>query len=72
MNKAFINACQNGDYHSVISILDAIPKFNIDLTDNLGKNVLKLAIENEHLEVSQPTSIPPKKKKNLLNLYIDC
>ena len=51
MNQRFIEACQNGDYPTVTRILDGIPKFNIDLTSNLGKSVLRLAIENEHLEV---------------------
>ena len=32
-------------------ILDAIKDFNIDVTDNLGRSALRLAVENEHLEV---------------------
>jgi hypothetical protein len=51
LNQRFIDACQNGDYPTVTKILEGVPKFNIDLTANLGKNVLRLAIENEHLEV---------------------
>ncbi len=34
-------------------ILEAISDFNIDVTDTLGKTALRLAIENEHLEVVQ-------------------
>ena len=26
--------------------------FNIDITDNLGRSALRLAVENEHLEVN--------------------
>ncbi len=32
-------------------ILEENPKFNIDVTDQLGRTAMRLAIENEHLEV---------------------
>ena len=44
-------ACANGDYPTVTKILEAIKDFNIDVTDNLGRTALRLAVENEHLEV---------------------
>ncbi len=47
-----MDACENGDYPTVIKILDAIKDFNIDVTDNLGRTALRLAVENEHLEVN--------------------
>jgi hypothetical protein len=34
-------------------ILEALRDFNIDVTDNLGRTALRLAVENEHLEVKQ-------------------
>lgn len=46
-------ACENGDYPTVIRILEALKDFNIDVTDNLGRTALRLAVENEHLEVIQ-------------------
>ena len=44
-------ACENGDYPTVMRILEALKDFNIDVTDNLGRTALRLAVENEHLEV---------------------
>jgi hypothetical protein len=35
----------------VNSILNSIKDFNIDVTDNLGRTALRLAVENEQLEV---------------------
>ena len=35
----------------VNKILNEIKDFNIEVTDNLGKTALRLAIENEHLDV---------------------
>lgn len=47
-----MDACENGDYPTVTKILESIKDFNIDVTDNLGRSALRLAVENEHLEVS--------------------
>jgi ankyrin repeat protein len=51
INEYFIEACENGDYPTVKRILNAIKDFNIEITDNLGRTPLRLAVENEHLEV---------------------
>ena len=48
-----MDACENGDYLTVQKILAAIKDFNIEITDNLGRSALRLALENEHLEVVQ-------------------
>lgn len=52
INERFVDACENGDYPTVTRILDSIKDFNIDITDNLGRSALRLAVENEHLEVN--------------------
>ena len=51
INEKFINACESGDLTIVKQILDNIKDFNVEITDNLGRNPLRLAVENEHLEV---------------------
>ncbi|CAF3440747.1 unnamed protein product [Rotaria socialis] len=51
INEHFVHACENGDYNAVHRILEENPKFNIDVTDQLGRTAIRLAIENEHLEV---------------------
>ncbi len=53
MNEIFIDACVNGDLNIVTKILGSIKDFNVEITDNMGKTALRLAIENEHLEVKQ-------------------
>jgi hypothetical protein len=53
VNERFIDACLNGDYQTVNFILDSIKDFNIDITDNLGRTALRLAVSNEHIEVVQ-------------------
>ncbi|CAF0718901.1 unnamed protein product [Brachionus calyciflorus] len=53
INERFINACENGDYPTVKRILLTIKDFNIEIADNLGRTALRLAVENEHLEVVQ-------------------
>ena len=47
-----MHACESGDYNTVNRILEENPKFNIDITDQLGRSAMRLAIENEHLEVN--------------------
>ena len=56
INELFIEACENGDYTTVSRILETIKDFNIEVTDNLGRSALRLAIENEHLEVELANS----------------
>ncbi|CAF0834169.1 unnamed protein product [Adineta ricciae] len=51
INEQFVHACENGDYNTVNRILEENLKFNIDVTDQLGRTSMRLAIENEHLEV---------------------
>lgn len=51
INEMFIEACANGDYPTVNSILKTVKDFNIDVTDNLGRSALRLAVANEHIEV---------------------
>lgn len=46
-------ACEGGDYRTVVKILETIKDFNIEITDNLGRTALQLAIENEHIEVKK-------------------
>ena len=53
VNELFLSACENGDYITVSDLLNAIKDFNIDITNDLGKTALRLAIENEHLEVKE-------------------
>ena len=52
INVLFIMACENGDYITIMNLLNSIKDFNIDITNDLGKSALRLAIENEHLEVN--------------------
>jgi ankyrin repeat protein len=51
INEQFVHACGNGDYNTVHRILEENSKFNIDVTNQLGRTAMQLAIENEHLEV---------------------
>jgi hypothetical protein len=53
INELFVHACENGDYLTVSKILDDTKDFSIDVTDNIGRSALRIAIENEHLEVVQ-------------------
>ncbi len=50
-DEQFVRACENGDYSTVQLILETDPRFNIDVTNQLGRTAMQLAIENEHLEV---------------------
>ncbi len=51
INELFIEACANGDYQAVDLILKTVKNFDIDITDNLGRTALRLAVANEHIEV---------------------
>jgi hypothetical protein len=46
-----VSACARGDYITVNYILNNVKDFNIEVTDNLDKSALKLAIANENIEV---------------------
>jgi ankyrin repeat protein len=46
-----VSACENGDLVTVNNILASVKDFNIEVTDNLGRTALRLAVENEHLDV---------------------
>ena len=52
INERFMYACENGDFLTVRRILAAIPDFDINVPDSLGRTPLRLAVEYEHLEVS--------------------
>ena len=52
VNDRFVEACSTGDFQTVNLILETIKDFNIDVTDNLGRTALRLAVCNEHIEVS--------------------
>jgi ankyrin repeat protein len=51
INQIFVRACTNGDHQKVLTILNLIKDFNIDVADNMGRTALRLAITNEHLDV---------------------
>ena len=51
IDEQFIHACEYGDYSTLHRILEENPKFNIDVTNQLGRSAMQLAIEGEHLEV---------------------
>ena len=51
INERFLEACENTDLSTVNSILQNIKDFNVEVTDNLGRTALRLAVENENLEV---------------------
>ena len=53
LNEVFIDACINGDYQTVDFILDQVKDFDINLTDNLGRSALRLAVAYEHIEVKR-------------------
>jgi hypothetical protein len=51
INEQFVRACEYGDYSTIHRILEENPKFSIDVTNQLGRSAMQLAIEGEHLEV---------------------
>ena len=52
MEEDFIYAAEFGDIPTVQRILDENPHLNVDFSDILGRTPLRLAVGNEHLEVS--------------------
>ena len=67
VNFIFFRSCENGDYRTVIKILKVIPDFNVNVTDNLGRTALRLAVENEHLEVNQSETKPNQTQHILIH-----
>ncbi len=53
INEQFVRACENGDYSTVHHMLDKHLIASIDVTNQLGRTAMQLAIENEHLEVEE-------------------
>jgi ankyrin repeat protein len=51
INETFIEACENGDLKTVNFVLQSLKDFSTEITDNLGRTPLRIAVENEHLEV---------------------
>jgi transient receptor potential cation channel subfamily C protein 4 len=74
VNERFVEACANGDYQTVLFILDSIKDFNIDVSDNLGRTALRLAVASEHLEVVQAllskTDSQKMREALLLSIYM--
>jgi ankyrin repeat protein len=68
INEQFLHACKNGDYRTVHHILDQHLITDIDITNQLGRTPMQLAIENEHLEVDEFNS----KSKFYVLLSIGC
>ncbi|CAF0993566.1 unnamed protein product [Brachionus calyciflorus] len=74
LNDVFREACKNGDSETVKEILESIKNFNIEITDNFGRSALKLAIQNDNLEVIK-LLLPKSKSKRirealLLSIYL--
>lgn len=57
INEQFVRACVNGDYQTVHQMLHTNQITNIDVTNQLGRTAMQLAIENEHLEVNLLRSV---------------
>jgi hypothetical protein len=53
INERFVEACATGDYQTVNTILETVKDYNIDVTDNLGRTALRLAVASEKLEVKR-------------------
>lgn len=74
INGVFVEACATGDYQTVNTILQCIRDFNIDVTDNLGRTALRLAVASEHIEVVQSllqrTDSPKLREALLLAIYM--
>ena len=54
-------ACENGDYTTVRRILEENAKFSINVTNQLGRTTLQLAIDNADLEVWAALHLPESK-----------
>ncbi|CAF0714386.1 unnamed protein product [Brachionus calyciflorus] len=51
INEKFLEACCSGDDQLISLILCSIKDFDIDITDNLGRTALRLAILNNNIEI---------------------
>ncbi len=52
VESELLRACEVGDIPSVKRILAQHPNLDVNCTDILGRTPLRLAVENEHLDVS--------------------
>ena len=50
--EEFLHAAEFGDVPTVKRLLDEFLGLNVDCIDALGRTALRLAVKNEHLEVS--------------------
>ena len=57
LEEDFIYAAEFGDIPTVQRILDENPHLNVDFSDILGRTPLRLAVGNEHLEVTVTKTI---------------
>ena len=53
VEEEFLHAAEFGDIPTVRRLLGDNPDLNVDCIDALGRTALRLAVKNEHLEVSQ-------------------
>lgn len=52
VESEFLHSAEFGDIPSVKRMVVENPDLNVDCIDILGRTALKLAVKNEHLEVS--------------------
>jgi len=54
VEEEFLHAAEFGDIPTVRKLLIENTELNVDCIDALGRTALRLAVKNEHLEVSYP------------------
>ena len=52
VEEEFLHASEFGDVEMVKRLLAMYPQLDVDCTDALGRTAIRLAVKNEHLEVS--------------------
>jgi len=52
VEEEFLHAAEFGDIPTVKQLVDRNTDLNVDCIDALGRTALRLAVKNEHLEVS--------------------
>lgn len=57
VEEEFLHAAEFGDVPTVKRLLNEFLGLNVDCIDALGRTALRLAVKNEHLEVSQIMSL---------------
>lgn len=57
IEEEFLHAAEFGDIHNVKRIINEFMELNVDCIDALGRTALRLAVKNEHLEVSFCSSL---------------